>query len=169
MKIELEMGIKYKRVKWGVSDTLTIVKNYNLKKYKDMGLSRHSDKVMRKAQNMKLPLIKRRSDKMQKTINNKIYNYVVTICNHYNKNRRLNMNYVNKINKRHLIVVKNCFPKMCFDRMVRETKVLNFMEENKRSPSLIAKDKKERSLGQFLNNQQYSLCPVPVHVQVIQR
>ena len=156
MSIELNIGVKYKRVKWSVSETLTIVKNYNLKKYKDMGLSLHSDKVRRKAQNMKLPLIKRKSNKMQRKINNKIYNYVVVICNHYNKNRRLNMNYINKINKKHLIVVKNCFPKMCFDRMVRETKVLNFMEENKRSPFLKSKDKTERRIAQFLNNQQYS-------------
>ena len=154
--IELNVGMKYNVVKWSLEETLTVLKNYNLKKISEYGLNRSEKSISAKTRLMKLPLIIRRTPTSQKNINNKIYKYVITICHYYNKNRKLNMKYIGKISKKHLVIVKNCLPKAYFNVIMRETIVLDFIDKNKRLPRLNSKNKKEKSLAEFVNIVQYN-------------
>lgn len=153
--MELNIGMKYHNVKWKVSETLQIIKYYNIKKYGDLKLNHDIDSIMRKSHTMGLPSIKRKTYTSQVKINNKIHNYVYQICKTYNKKRRLDLDFIDKISPKNLTIVKNSFPKMYFDRMLKETKTLIFIENNKRCPSQKATKKSERSLGGFLNMEQF--------------
>lgn len=157
-EIELKMGFKNKNVNWTLTESFHLLKNYNIKKPRHLGddIYRSADEVSRKIALMGLSLIKRKGEKRQKVINNILCKHVLTICNYYNKNGKLNMGYIKKIRKKHLPIVKSCFPKVYFNRMEKETEVVNFIEKNKRLPNLKAKNKKEKRLGEFVNNEQYN-------------
>jgi len=156
MIVELKVGFKNNTVSWSLDETLHLIKNYKLMAYKELNIKRTTKMITRKVALIKLKNIIRKTRKKQVKINNKICNYIKTICNYYNKNKRLNLNYINKIPKKYRTIVENSFPKAIYGIINKQTEVFRFIEENKRMPSAKAISLRERRLFHFVNMRQYN-------------